>query len=189
MPLLTAFYDACVLYPAPLRDLLVNLAIVGPFQAKWTLQVQEEWVRSLLENRPDLKRERLERTCALMNRSVRDCLVTGYESLIPALTLPDPDDRHILAAAIVVRADVIVTFNLNDFPASALHPHGVMAQHPDDFIRSQLDSAPEAVLLAVREQRVGLINPPKTVEDLLDTLEKQGLRETAAYLRRFSPLL
>ena len=189
MPPLIVFYDACVLYPAPLRDLLVNLAIVGPFQAKWTLQVQEEWVRSLLENRPDLKRERLDRTCALMNRSVRDCLVTGYESLIPALMLPDLDDRHVLAAAIVVRADVIVTFNLADFPALAMQPHGIMAQHPDDFIRSQLDSAPEAVLLAVREQRAGLINPRKTAAELLDTLEKQGLRETVAHLRHFSLLL
>lgn len=189
MPLLTALYDACVLYPAPLRDLLVHLAITGPFQAKWTLQIQEEWIKNLLENRPDLKRERLERTSALMNQSIRDCLVTDYESLVPALTLPDPNDRHVLAAAIVARADIIVTFNLADFPDAALQSHGIEAQHPDDFIRRQLDSSPEAVFLAVQRQRETLINPSKTAGELLDTLERQGLTETVAYLRRSAHLL
>ena len=189
MPLLTALYDACVLYPAPLRDLLVHVAIASPFQARWTLQLQNEWIDSLLENRPELKRERLERTRSLMNQSVRDCLVTGYEDLIPALTLPDPDDRHVLAAAIAARADVIVTFNLSDFPISVLQAYGVEAQHPDDFIRRLLDVAPETVLLAVRRQRESLTNPPKTAEELLDTLEKQGLSSTVAHLRPFSASL
>lgn len=188
MPLLTALYDACVLYPAPLRDLLVHLAITAPFRARWTLQIQDEWISNLLQNRLDLKRERLERTRALMNQSVRDCLVTDYESLIPALTLPDPNDRHVLAA-IVTKADVIVTFNLADFPASALQAYGIEAQHPDSFIRRQLDSSPDAVLLAVQRQRESLTNPTKTVEELLDTLERQGLGETVAYLRRFSAFL
>lgn len=96
----TALSDACVLYPAPLRDLLMHLALTDLFRAKWTDQIHDEWIRSVLEQRPDLRREQLERTRQLMNAHVRDCLVTGYEDLIPALSLPDPDDRHVLAAAI-----------------------------------------------------------------------------------------
>jgi predicted nucleic acid-binding protein len=112
----TALYDSCVLYPAPLRDLLMWLALSDLFRARWSNDIHEEWIRNLLEDRPDLTRERLERTRDKMNSNIRDCLVTGYEPLIDGLTLPDPNDRHVLAAAIRASADVIVTFNLKDFP-------------------------------------------------------------------------
>ena len=85
----TAILDACVLYPAPLRDLLMHLALTDLFRAKWTEAIHEEWIRSVLENRPDLTRGQLERTRQLMDAHVRDCIVTDYEDLIPALTLPD----------------------------------------------------------------------------------------------------
>src|SRR6185312_9454958 len=96
-----AVYDACVLYPAPLRDLLMHLALSGLFRARWTARIHEEWVRALLENRPDLKREQLEWTRDQMDASVPDCLVSGYEHIEPGLDLPDPGDRHVLAAAIL----------------------------------------------------------------------------------------
>ncbi len=80
-----------------------------------------------------------------MNDAVRDCLVTGYEDLIASLSLPDPDDRHVLAAAIRADADVIVTYNLKDFPAETLAPFDIEAQHPDDFLVSLLDQAPGVV--------------------------------------------
>lgn len=130
MATFTALYDACVLYPAPLRDLLMQLALTDLFRARWTDQIHDEWIRNVLENRPDLKPEQLERTRELMNAHVRDSLVTGYESLIENLELPDPDDRHVLAAAIRTRASVIVTFNLTDFPAEVLEPLGIESQHP-----------------------------------------------------------
>ena len=130
----TAVYDASVLYPAPLRDLLMRLALTDLFRARWTEDIHEEWIRSLLEARPDLRREQLERTRELMNANVRDCLVAGYRSLIPGLELPDPDDRHVLAAAIRASASVIVTFNLRDFPAAQLEQYGAEAQHPDEFV-------------------------------------------------------
>ena len=95
-----AIYDSCVLYPAPLRDLLVRLARTGIFRARWTVAIHDEWIRSLLEDRPDLSPAQLERTRQLMNSAVRDCLVIGHEDKIEKLTLPDPDDRHVLAAAI-----------------------------------------------------------------------------------------
>lgn len=112
----TVVYDACVLYPAPLRDLLMLLALADLVHARWSSRIHEEWMRGVLAARPDLRREQLERTRDLMDAYVRDGLVTGYEFLIPDLILPDPEDRHVLAAAIHSAADAIVTFNLDDFP-------------------------------------------------------------------------
>ncbi len=113
----TAVYDACVLYPAPLRSLLMYLAVTDLYRARWSNDIHEEWMRSVVEDHPDITRAQVERIRDLMNAHVRDCLVTGYESLIPSLTLPDPDDRHVLAAAIRCGADAIVTANLKHFPA------------------------------------------------------------------------
>jgi len=118
-----------------LRDLLVRLAMTGMFRAKWTDAIHDEWTRNLLENRPDLKPEQLNRTRKLMNTHVQDSLVTGYESLIPGLKLPDQDDRHVLAAAIRSGADVIVTFNLSDFPASALEPYKGSPHETEKIVR------------------------------------------------------
>lgn len=186
---LTALYDACVLYPAPLRDLLMHLALTDLFRAKWTDAIHDEWTRSVLEDRPDLTREQLERTRSLMNAHVRDCLVTGYEDLIPSITLPDAGDRHVLAAAVRGRADVIVTFNLDDFPADTLARYGIEAQHPDDFLMHLLDLAPATVCAAVKRQRESLRNPPKSADDLLATFEDQGLPQAVAELRKFIDLL
>jgi hypothetical protein len=177
-----AVYDACVLYPAPLRDLLMHLACIRAVHAHWTDAIQEEWTRNLLANRPDLTRAQLERTRALMERAVPGARVQSYESRIPALTLPDPDDRHVLAAAIEAGARVIVTFNLVDFPRTELEPHGVEAVHPDDFIAGRFDADPEMVVTAVRNQRLVLKNPPVTVAKLPETLRSAGLVQTVARL-------
>ena len=117
----------------------MRLALQGLFQARWSNQVHEEWMSAILRQRPDIKRSQLERTRDLMNAHAEDCLVTGYESLIDALDLPDPDDRHMLAAAIRTSAGVIVTRNLRDFPSDKLEPYGLEAQHPDEFITHLLD--------------------------------------------------
>lgn len=109
--------DACVLYPAPLRDFLLELAGSGIFRARWTDLIHDEWIRNLLEARPDLSPERLARTRQLMDASILGSLVEGFEDLISALDLPDPDDRHVLAAAIHSGSDAIITMNLKDFPA------------------------------------------------------------------------
>jgi len=185
----TAVYDACVLYPAPLRDLLMRLALTDLFRARWTKHIHEEWMRSVLRDRPDLKREQLERTRDLMDENVRDCVVTGYEPLMAGLTLPDSDDRHVLAAAIRAGASVIVTYNTSDFPEARLKSFGVEAQHPDVFITHLLDLAPGAVVAAAREQRAALRNPPVTVEKFLEALARQQLPETVNRLRQFSALL
>ena len=185
----TALFDANVLYPAPLRDLLMWLALEDIFLARWTNEIHEEWIRNVLANRPDLTRPQLERTRDLMNTHVRDCLVTGYEELIPGLTLPDPDDRHVLAAAIKAQANVIVTFNLDDFPAEVLGKYGLEPQHPDQFIVYQFDLNEAAGCRAGRKQRASLKNPPQSVDQLLDTLTRQQLPMTVERLRKFAALL
>ena len=140
-------------------------------------------MRGVLENNPKISRERLERTRALMDAAVRDCLVTGYEGRIPTLSLPDPDDRHVLAAAVHGEADVVVTFNLADFPADVLAGHGIKPVHPDDLLRDLLDQSPAVVCAAANHQRESLKNPPRTVEEFLATLEGVGLRQTVAGLK------
>ncbi len=186
----TVVLDACVLYPAPLRDLLMQLTLADLFRARWSDQIHGEWMSNLLENRPDLTRDKLERVRDLMNAHARDSLVTGFEPLIPLIQdCPDPDDRHVIAAAYHCRADAIVTFNLKDFPAAALAPYGLEVIHPDDFIRYQLDLDLARVLDSVRTCRERLKNPAKTIHDYLDTMEAQTLPKTVAELRRYATIL
>jgi predicted nucleic acid-binding protein len=179
---LIAIYDACVLYPAPLRDFLMQVALSDLVRAKWTNRIHDEWIRNLLENRPDLTRTQLERTRQLMNRATRDSVVEGYEALVESLQLPDEDDRHVLAAAIHAKANIIVTFNLKDFPPKALRPHKIEALHPDEFIMRLISLDSPAVCDVARLHRARLRNPPKSVEDYLQTLGDQGLAKTTLHL-------
>lgn len=185
----TVIYDACVLYPAYLRDLLVRLAITGLFRAKWTDQIHDEWIGNLLKNRPDLSPERLDRTRRKMNQYVPDSLVTHYESLIEGITLPDPNDRHVLAAAIRANASVIVTYNLSDFPAKTLENYGIEAQHPDEFLADLLSLSQWEFCHAVRMQRESLRNPPQSAEEMLAAFEIQRLPRLVAHLKEMIRLL
>lgn len=183
MAVLTALFDACVLYPAPLRDLLMRLATTDIFRARWSNSIHDEWTRSVLAQRPELAAQ-LVRTRKLMDAHVMDALVTGYAPLIATLDLPDSNDRHVLAAAIVGRADLIVTKNLRDFPADRLAPFGIAAQHPDVFVRNLLGLHEAATLAAVARHRASLRYPPQSVDQYLATLLKQELPETVAFLRQ-----
>ena len=182
-------YDSCILYSAPLRDLLMRLALADLYHAKWTQEIHKEWMRNLLKNRPDLTRERLEAIRFKMDLHVRDGLVDGYEDLIDGIKLPDPNDRHVLAAAIKANAQTIVTYNLSDFPASYLSKYEIDAQHPDEFLRHLLDLAPAKVIATVQETRRSLKSPPKNSNEYLTILEKQSLPQTCAYLREYENLI
>lgn len=186
---LTAVYDACVLYPAPLRDFLMWLGLSGRFRARWSPQIHEEWKRSLLAKRPDLSREQIDRTSALMDQAIPDGLVTDHEDLVAGLTLPDPGDRHVLAAAIRCSASVIVTFNEKDFPQAALVPYGIEAQHPDLFVDNLFDLDPAAVVAAAQKQRAQLKHPPLGVDRYLDVLLRQGLVQTVKALSTYRAIL
>jgi len=185
----TALLDACVLYSATMRDVFVELAVKDLFRAKWSADIHREWIEAVLRDQPHRDRAALERTRDLMDAHTRDCIVTGYEPLIPMLNLPDLNDRHVLAAAIVGRCDVIVTENLKDFPREALDPFGTEAQHPDEFLSNHLDLAPGVFCGAIQRVRTRLQHPPYTVEEYLATLTRQGLVATAEELATFASLL
>lgn len=176
-------YDANVLYPSSLRDLLIRVGQVGLVRAKWTDEVLDETFRNLKRNRPDLDEGRLDRTRQLMNLSIRDVLVTGYEPLIPILELPDPDDRHVLAAAIKAGAQVIVTHNIRDFPATKLESWSVLAEDPDEFVLGLIDLDRQAVYAQVQRMADAWKNPPGSVDDVLTSLERDGLVGSVAALR------
>ncbi|MES9905907.1 MAG: PIN domain-containing protein [Sedimenticola sp.] len=184
----TVVFDACVLYPAPLRDFLMRLSMTGLFAAKWTDQIHDEWTRNVLKARPELE-DKLPRTRKLMNSAIPDSLVTGYEPLIEKSELPDIDDRHVLAAAIHSGAQAIITFNLRGFPDNALAQYGVEAMHPDTFIEHQLDLHQGAVIAIAKQHREALKNPPKTADEYIETLAAQGLAISAVRFRDYSELI
>lgn len=139
------------------------------------MEIQDEWVRNLLENRSDISKENLQRTVELMNQAVPDCLVENYQDITKSLTLPDPDDCHVLAAAIKCQADVIVTFNLKDFPKDILRQYEIDVQTPDVFLSHLFDLNPAVFCSAVRQQRERLKKPNHTAEELLEIFYNQGL--------------
>ncbi|AOJ95687.1 PIN domain-containing protein [Burkholderia multivorans] len=159
------------------------------FRARWSAHITDEWKRNLLDNRPDLTAEQLDRTSSLMDRAIPDAVVTGYESLIAGLVLPDADDRHVLAAAIRCNASVIVTFNRKDFPEEALLPYGIEAQHPDEFVDDLFDLEPAVVVAAARRQREALKQPPLTADRYLEILRRQGMVQTCQSLDAYRALL
>ena len=187
--MISVVYDACVLYPAALRDFLLWLAfakLVSPF---WSEEIHNEWTRSLLRNRSDLKPEKLERTRREMDLHFPNSLAGGYESIMPTLTLPDLNDRHVLAVAIHVKAEYIVTFNLDDFPNRVLQSYGIEAVSPDTFVLRLIQENPDRILQMVAIHRRRLTRPPKSVDKYLATLAKQGLPKTVAFLLKHEDVL
>lgn len=154
----------------------MRLAVTDLFKAHWTDQIHEEWINALLRQ-GKFTPEKLQRVRELMDAHVRDAKITGYESLINTLELPDPNDRHVLAAAIRCGADAIVTFNLKDFPNSVVSTYGIDVLHPDEFIYYQIDMAPSICCAAIKQQRLALKNPAMGVSEFLAILQKQQLRE------------
>ena len=182
-PGVTALLDACVLYPAPIRDLLLYLASEKLYIPRWTDKIHQEWTRNLLINRPDLTAGQLQATVDAMNRAFPAATITRYESLISSIHLPDPNDDHVLAAALRGQAAVIITANLKDFPNAYLSQYDIEAQHPDQFVANLVEIDPEAVVHAFQAQVASLRKPPKTVLQVLETLRTVGLETTVEKLR------
>ena len=181
----TAFFDANILYSAMVRDLLMNLTNTDLFRPRWSRAVQDEWIRNLLENRPDLKPEQLERTRELMDRHAPDALVTSYESLIEGLQLPDPDDQACSGRRHSRPRRCDRYRKPERLSCRILAPFGIEAQHPDEFVLHLLDLAPGVVCRAADHHRQTLKKPPRTLEEYLDALEAQGLTQTASVLREY----
>ncbi len=184
----TAIFDSNVLYGARIRSLLMELAMSGLFRARWSPDINREWMRAVHE-KTGIELDRLEYVADCMERAVPDGLVSGYETLIPALTLPDPDDRHVLAAAIRCGASAIVTFNEKDFPKDSLDEFGIHTRHPDDFILD-VDGINSGTLIeAAQADLAHYVNPTLTPEEYIADLQAAGLSGTAAHLTRLKVLL
>ncbi|MET7773403.1 PIN domain-containing protein [Nocardia sp. NPDC005366] len=162
--------DACVMIPQTLNDLLLTLADAELFQPVWTPDLLDEVERNLIR-KLNVPAERAQRRVAQMRTAFpfAEDESRGYRELIPAMT-NDPKDRHVLAAAVISGASLIVTANLKDFPKSALEPLGVEAIHPDEFLRDQLALDPAAVLRSMGDQVGRNQRPPQTVGELLTAL-------------------
>ena len=184
----TALLDANVLYPAPVMDLMLELASTGLYRARWSDDIHDEWVRNLTRDHPD-KAEAIEKRRDNMDRAIPQALVTGYHDLIEGLQLPDPDDRHVLAAAIVGRADVIVTFNLKDFPDDRLAQYGIEAQHPDEFLNFQRTLDEALFLQCVKAIRSRLTRHKYTADAYIENLRTCHLPVIADELSKARQLI
>ena len=186
----TALLDACVLFPIAIADALVSLAAAGLYTAKWTTTIEDEWIRSLEAHRPDLV-GRLGYRRDQMRAAVVDWEVPdgAWRALVPGLVLPDPDDAHVLAAAIAGHADCIVTLNLKDFPRERLVPFGIEVLHPDDFIVAQLDLEQLIALEAFKNMRQRRQRPQEAAGEFTQRPERNGLVATAARLKEAAALI
>jgi PIN domain len=174
--------DANVLFPFRKRDILLSFAHAGFFRAHWTDQIESEWTRSLLELKPHLAAS-VAAQLAAMREHFPEALVSGYEPLIEALTLPDPDDRHVLAAAIRCGAQQIITENLADFPDYALAPFDVEASGADDFLMQTFQHYPVQALEVLERMRQRYQNPAFTEAEFILDLRAKGLPKLASMLK------
>lgn len=177
-----AVFDACILYPFHLRNIIVQAAVDRLVEARWTDAIHDEWMRNLAGG-ASIPIERLRATRQLMNDALPGATVVGYEALIPTVGLPDPDDRHVVAAAIAAGASVILTWNLRDFPAAALKKHGLRRQTPDAFLAELYDRAPDLTVGSLANARRNLSKSRVSASDFVDTLDHQKLGQLATRLR------
>jgi predicted nucleic acid-binding protein len=184
-----ALFDADVLASVRLTDIAIRLARTGLFRMLWSATIHNEWGRVVAKLHPHITAEQIDRRRSQMDLAMPQALVADFEMLVGGLALPDPDDRHVLAAAIKARADVIVTFNLKDFPDAALEPFGIEAQHPDVFLSYQRTLDETRFLRVIKEARAALINPPVTADDYVAGLRRQGLQTIADELEKAKPLI
>ncbi|WP_338846888.1 PIN domain-containing protein [Massilia sp. W12] len=181
--------DANILYGSFSRDLLLSLFAAGMYEAKWTEKITQEWVGHLLENNKNTTQEKLTRTIRLMNAIPPAALVSHYEQFIEQVTIPDKDDRHVVAAAIACGAQKILTWNLGDFPNKILKIFGVQAESPDAFIYELLLASPVEVIKIFKDLRMGFKAPPVSVDGFFERLNKNNFKLTAKFLERYKELL
>ncbi|MGJ5590859.1 PIN domain-containing protein [Micrococcus lylae] len=171
----SAVLDACVLVPIAQADTLLHLAEAGLYRPVWSGRILDETVRALEAMHPDMRASGAARHRAgVMDAAFDDARVEGWEQLVPGIDLPDPDDRHVVAAAIQGRADLIVTANLKDFPREVVESFDIEVQSPDEFFMNQLDLDPARVMTALAAQAGATRNPPLTVSDVLERLVRCG---------------
>jgi predicted nucleic acid-binding protein len=179
--------DACVLVPSALCDTLLRLAERGFYRPLWSERILDETAWAVQTTHPEIAPDRIEQRLEAMNATFEDALVEGWEQVCAGLELPDDNDRHVLAAAVRGGADVIVTFNVKDFPEDRLLPTGVSVEHPDEFLLDQLDLLPGVVFQVLTEQAGDLRNPPSDLDGVLNRLERCGVPRFADAVRLLEP--
>lgn len=176
-------YDANVLVPARLRDLLLRVAEAGIVRARWSDRILDEWQAAVARTRSDIPPERLRRVRQLMVDAVPDCVVVRHDGLAADVDLIDENDRHVVAAAIRAQAQLIVTYNLRHFPEHELAKYDIEVKHPDEFILDVIDLFPGRMAGIVRSMAADLKNPPLSVDDVLASLQSHQLTQSVARLR------
>lgn len=185
MTQLIALLDTNVLYSAQSRDLHLQLAHDNLYRVKWTQEIQSELRNALRRNAPHLSRAQLDYLLATMTQSFPDASVSGFEDYIPRLNLPDPNDRHVLAAAIVGKCDLLITKNIRHFPAEYLSSLGIRVLSPDDFLVALLLSNPGDFCASVSRVLSRLDNPAYTFDQYVSLLRTGELIQTSTLLVRY----
>jgi hypothetical protein len=181
-----AVFDACILYPFHLRNIVVQVAVDRLVEARWTDEIHDEWIRNLAADAPTIPVERLQTIRRLTNDALPGATVSGYEDLVPTVSLPDPDDRHVVAAAIATGASVILTWNLRDFPATTLKKFGLHRQTPDAFLADLYDESPDLTVGSLANARRNLNKSRVSASDFIDILSNQKLGQLAKRMRKHS---
>lgn len=165
--------DACVLFPPTLRDTLLDTAAAGLYRPHWSSAILEELRRSLIAD-GRLDDFRAVRLITAIDDEFPDASVKGFDARIAEMTTNDPDDRHVLAAAVVGQVRAIVTSNLRDFPPAALKPFRMQAWSPDGLLVRLLRADADAVRRVLEEQASAYRKPPRSLEDVLQRLAKHA---------------
>jgi hypothetical protein len=179
-----AVFDACILYPFHLRNIVVQAAVDRLVEARWTDAIHDEWIRNLTANAPAIPRERLLITRRLMSDALPTAMVSGYEEHLPRITLPDPNDRHVVAAAIAADATLVLTWNLRHFPASELKKFGLRRMTPDAFLSDLFDHLPQLVTSSLANARQNLNKSQVSASEFIGILEGQKLLQLARRVKR-----
>jgi hypothetical protein len=174
-----AVFDACILYPFHLRNVLVQAAVDRLVEAHWTDEIHDEWIRNLAARAPGVAIERLQNTRRLMNDAVPTAMVSGYENHVPEVNLPDPDDCHVVAAGIAAGASLILTWNLRHFPAKELKKFGLRPETPDAFLSGLYDKVRALAIGSLANARRNLTKTRVSASDFIDILTSQKLIELA----------
>ena len=185
----SAFLDANVLHPSFLRAALLWFADERLLRPVWSADVLAEWRRSLKGRFPDVDDAKLDLLQGKFTDHFPDAEVTDYQPFIQAIELPDPNDRHVLAAAIVGRCNGIITCNLKDFPANAVARYGIEIVHPDDFIVNVIDLDEARAVAACRRHRAAMGESAPTPDEYLASLERCGLIQAHQRLSGHKELL
>ena len=175
-----AVYDACVLYPFHLRNIVVQVAVDHLVEARWTEEIHDEWIRNLAVTSPAIPIERLQITRRLMNDALPTATVSWYEDHVAAINLPDPGDRHVVAAGIAARASIILTWNLRHFPAKELKKFGLRKETPDAFLANLYDEMPDLIVASLANARRNLSKSHVSALDFIHMLSNQKLIRLAA---------